>query len=136
MARTHNRRASAACRFRGGADLIWSTPQSRLHLLQIEQVVGPTSHYRAQLSREDIKEGSRIAIQAVQSHEDGSWRKPQVYCIAGKDPDRSSQFPTVIAVAGAAKRAEELMRIRLKNDRTRANHFSSLPPLISRRAHL
>jgi hypothetical protein len=29
------------------ADVIWSLPQPRLHLLQIEQVVGPTSHDHA-----------------------------------------------------------------------------------------
>jgi hypothetical protein len=75
------------------ADLIGSTPQSRLHLLQIEQMVGPTSHDYAQLSREHIKKGSRITIQAVQSHEDGGGSKPQVRCTAGDDPDRSSQFP-------------------------------------------
>src|SRR3981081_849013 len=43
-----------------GADLIWSTEQSRPHHLQIEQVVSPTSHDHAQMSREYVEEGRCI----------------------------------------------------------------------------
>ena len=43
-------------------------------------------------------------------------------------------LPPVIPVAGAAKRAEKLMR--LKHHSTGTNHFSSFAALIARRTHL
>ena len=55
--------------FRMGAYLIWSTQKSRLDDFQIQQVVGTTSRDYPKTSREHINEGSRVAIQAVQTQE-------------------------------------------------------------------
>src|SRR5205807_1963293 len=91
------------------ADVIWSLLQPRLHLFQIEQVVGPTSYDHARLSREHIEEGCHITVQAIQSHKHRGGSKPKVCGIAGDGPDRSSQFPPIIPIACSAKRGEQLM---------------------------
>lgn len=54
-----------------GTYLTWGMSKRLLNHVQIEQVVGTTSHNHAQISRENIEEGNCIAIQAIQSHEDG-----------------------------------------------------------------
>lgn len=61
---------------------------------------------------------------------------PKLCRIAGDHPNRSLQLPAIIPVPWPPKRAEQLMRMRLEDHCTRANHFSPLPPLISRRADL
>ncbi|MBO0791194.1 MAG: hypothetical protein J2P36_09620 [Ktedonobacteraceae bacterium] len=45
-------------------------------------------------------------------------------------------LPSVISIARSAKRAEELMRMRLKNQSTRAHNLSPLAALIAWSAHL
>ena len=64
--------------FRMGAHVAWSTQTSRLHDIQIEEMIGPTSGDDPQISREDIEEGSRVAIQAVQTQEHRGWESPSV----------------------------------------------------------
>lgn len=59
------------------ADLIWGMRKSKLHDVQIQQVVGTTSGKYAQSSREHIHEGSRVAIQTVQTQEHRGWGKPK-----------------------------------------------------------
>src|SRR5690348_12800244 len=46
------------------------------------------------------------------------------------------QVATVISVARSAKRAEKLIRMRLENHGPRPNHFPTLAPGVTRRAHL
>lgn len=57
-------------------------------------------------------------------------------CVAFEHPDCSLEFPTVVPVAGRSERAEKLLRMRLKNHRSGANHFPALASGVARRAHL
>ena len=95
-------------------------------MTRLEQVVSPTSGNHAQTCREDIEEWGGVAIQTIQSHENGGWGKPDLRRIAFDHPDRSLQFATIIPIARPAERAEELMRMSLENHGPCTNHFSSL----------
>ena len=73
---------------------------------------------------------------AIQPHEQGSGGKSELCRIAADHPDRPPQFSSVIPIARSAKRAEELLRMRLEYDRSRTHHFPPNASLITRRAHL
>lgn len=115
--------------------MVWSTEQTLLDDVQIQQMVGTTSGNHAQISGEHIEEGSGIAIQAIQPKQDRGSGEPKVCRIAGDYLNSSPQFASVIPVARPAKRAEKLMRMRLEDHRPGANNLSPLAALIARRAH-
>ena len=120
--------------FRMGAHVNGGAGKRLLDDLQIEQVVRATSGNHPKISGADIEEGSGIAIQAIQPHEDGSHGEFQVGRIAGEHLEHLSKFAPVIPIARPPKRAEKLMRMRLEHHCTRPHHFSSLAPLVARRA--
>ncbi len=109
-----------------GAYLIGGTCKCLLDHLQIQQGVVTTSGNDPKVGSEDIDERSSVAVEAVETQQHGSRRKPQFGRIAGDHLDGSYQFSSVIPIAWPPKGAQKLMRMRLENNRTGAHDFSPL----------
>src|SRR6266516_8075756 len=99
-------------------------------------MIGTTPRDHPQISRENIKKGCGITIQAIQPYEDGGGRKPKCGSIAGDHLGSLAQVAAVVPVARRSERAEKLMRMCLENHGSGTNHFPALAPSVARRADL
>src|SRR6266568_421832 len=99
-------------------------------------MIGTTPRDHPQISRENIKKGCGITIQAIQPYEDGGGRKPKCGSIAGDHLGSLAQVAAVVPVARRSERAEKLMRMCLKHNCTGTNHFPPLAALIAWRTYL
>lgn len=112
------------------------TSKRLLNDFQIEKVVGSTPHNNGKVRREHIEKGRGVAIEAIQSYEDGGGGKPKLRRVGGDYPNRPLQFTSIVPIPRSTERAEKLMGMRLENHRPRTYNLSPLAALIARRTNL
>src|SRR5579885_3799440 len=110
--------------------------EATFYHVQIQQMIGSTSHDHRQVRREHIEKGRGIAIEAIQSYEDGGSGKPRLRRVGGDYPNRPLQFTSIVPIPRSTERAEKLMGMRLENNRPRTHNLSPLAALIARRTNL
>ena len=117
--------------FRVGDDGIWGRFESRLDLREIEEVVILATCDPSQFPVQQIEQGSRIPIQAVQTHNHAFGGKKKGCRRGGHDVGRTLQLLAIIAVAWPRERAEPLRGMRLQDGGPRSHDFPSFPPEIA-----
>ena len=106
-------------------DGIWRRFESCLDLREIEEVVILATRDQSQFPGQQIAQGIRIPIQAVQTHNDAFGGKKNACRIGGHRLRRTLQLLAVIAVAWPGERAEPLMGMCLQDGGPCSHDFPS-----------
>jgi hypothetical protein len=121
--------------------LIGRTTQPLLDTRLLEEVIGFAPHYHgwsrflSYLCRKQVRQGSGIAIQAIEPNDHVGERKRNPRSIGRNHAARPPQFVAIQAIAGVSKGAQKLMGVRLQDRGPCSHHFPALASQMSRSTH-
>src|SRR5512135_1402498 len=87
------------------------------------------------LCREEIRQRSRIAIQAIEANDDVGERKRERAGIRRNYGTRLFELLAILPIARVATCAQPLVRVRLQDRRPCSDHFPALASQMSRSTH-
>ncbi len=113
--------------------------QALLNSRLLDQMIRLASHHHRRslcspiwIVRQQIRQRSRITIQAIEANDDARERKRERVGIGRNDAARPLEFLAILPIARVAKCAQPLVRVRLQNRRPCSGHFPALASQVSR----